>query len=66
MTTNLDPRISGFPGGGRLVLGQLQSVDTPGFDIVSSFSGKISWFNIWNSVISEPEIQFYSDCTSNF
>lgn len=63
-TVTTDPRITAFPGGGKLVLGQLQSVDTLGFDIVSSFSGKISWFNIWNSVISDPEIEFYSECTS--
>ena len=59
-----------FENGGSVldsafVIGQEQDVIGGGYDAAQLLNGEISEFNMWNTLLSETEIQFLSKCQSS-
>ena len=55
---------SGFPVGGNFILGQKVDDFTGIFETEESFSGEISSFNVWDSLLNESTINSIAICNS--
>jgi hypothetical protein len=51
-----------FQNGGQLILGQKVDDFTGIFEAEESFSGKITSFNVWDSILSQNNITSLSNC----
>ena len=55
---------SAFPTGGQFILGQKMDDFTGKFEAEESFSGKITLFDVWDSILSHNSINSIANCNS--
>lgn len=61
-TLPLASGVSNFLGGGQLVLGQRLDSLTLNYELEESYSGKLSQFHIWNSIVTNTDIASLANC----
>ncbi len=57
--------VTNFPGGGQLVLGQRLDSLTLGYELEESYSGKLTQFHIWDSIVTNADIANLASCQGN-